>query len=193
MMMETFLMGKFKSLDRAFFLPKAWKGEATLDKPLPIGLGQTISQPSLVLKMTALLQVDKEHRVLEIGTGSGYQTALLSLVAKEVYTVERLSALQKEARERLEELGMANIQYQVADGTYGWPEKGPYDRIMFTAAGRRIPKALVAQLKPQGKMVLPVGEKGLQKLFLVEKSHGEVFITEHAYVRFVELVGEDGF
>lgn len=183
----------FLSLDRAYFLEEKQKTEAAFDYPLPIGYGQTISQPTLVLKMTEILDLKDSHRVLEIGTGSGYQTALLAKFSREVYTVERIEALSQRAKERLDGLGFQNISYKIGDGTYGWEEEAPYDRIMVTAAAIRLPKALGHQLAPGGKMVIPVGEKSMQRLFLVEKDkEGNLHMEAVEWVRFVSLVGEDG-
>lgn len=184
----------FLSLDRAYFLDESQYKEAAFDHPLPIGFGQTISQPTLVLKMTELLDLEKNHKVLEIGTGSGYQTAILAEFAKEVYTVERIEALSNKAKKRLNGLGFGNISYKIGDGTYGWQEEAPFDRIMVTAAAVRLPKALANQLAPGGKMVIPVGEETLQRLFLVEKDkEGYLHVESVEWVRFVSLIGEDGF
>lgn len=184
----------FLSLDRAYFLDESQHQEAAFDHPLPIGFGQTISQPTLVLKMTELLDLEKSPKVLEIGTGSGYQTAILAQFANEVYTVERIEELSHKAKKRLDGLGFKNIHYKIGDGTYGWEEKAPFDRIMVTAAAVRLPKALASQLAPGGKMVIPVGEEGLQRLFLVEKDkEGYLHVEAVEWVRFVSLVGEDGF
>ena len=184
----------FLSLDRAYFLDESQHKEAAFDHPLPIGFGQTISQPTLVLKMTELLDLEKSPKVLEIGTGSGYQTAILAQFANEVYTVERIEELSHKAKKRLDGLGFKNIHYKIGDGTYGWEEKAPFDRIMVTAAAVRLPKALANQLAPGGKMVIPVGEEGLQRLFLVEKDkEGYLHVEAVEWVCFVSLVGEDGF
>lgn len=184
----------FHFLDRAYFLDESQHKEAVLDHPLPIGFGQTISQPTLVLKMTELLGLEKSHKVLEIGTGSGYQTAFLAQFAKEVYTVERIEELSHKAQKRLDRLGFGNIHYKIGDGTYGWKEKAPFDRIIVTAAAVRLPKALASQLAPGGIMVIPVGEEALQRLFLVEKDEeGYIHVEAVEWVRFVSLVGEDGF
>ncbi|SDI15919.1 protein-L-isoaspartate(D-aspartate) O-methyltransferase [Proteiniclasticum ruminis] len=184
----------FHFLDRAYFLDESQHKEAVLDHPLPIGFGQTISQPTLVLKMTELLDLEKSHKVLEIGTGSGYQIAFLAQFAKEVYTVERIEELSHKAQKRLDGLGFKNIHYKIGDGTYGWKEEAPFDRIIVTAAAVRLPKALASQLAPGGKMVIPVGEEALQRLFLVEKDkEGYLHVEALEWVRFVSLVGEDGF
>ena len=184
----------FLSLDRAYFLDESQHKEAAFDHSLPIGFGQTISQPTLVLKMTELLDLEKSPKVLEIGTGSGYQTAMLAQFAKEVYTVERIEELSLKVKKRLDGLGFKNINYKVGDGTYGWKEEAPFDRIMVTAAAVRLPKALTSQLAPGGKMVIPVGEETLQRLFLVEKDkEGYLHVESVEWVRFVSLIGEDGF
>lgn len=180
----------YKELDRSYFI-KDHKQYAHLDRPLPIGHGQTISQPSLVLQMTILLDVTDEHRVLEIGTGSGYQSALLSKTAKKVYTVERIKEHYEKAQQRLKAAGYSNIEYKLGDGSLGWPEHAPYDRIMVTAAAKKLPDALVEQLAPGGKMVIPVGSDSLQELLLVTKdANGNISQKNLGYVRFVKLIGD---
>lgn len=146
----------FHELDRSYFMDE-YKQLSNLDTPFPIGHGQTISQPSLVLEMTILLDIPSEGRVLEIGTGSGYQTALLAKAAGRVYTIERIEELHLGARKKLSEAGYTNIEFKLGDGSLGWEESAPYDRIMVTASPRTIPPALIAQLAPNGKMVIPVG------------------------------------
>lgn len=184
----------FRSLDRSFFVGEEMKRHAHLDEPLPIGFGQTISQPSLVLEMTRLLSPEKDSRVLEIGTGSGFQTALLAKMSGRVYTVERVPQLQEQARQRLEALGFSNIAYKAGDGSLGWPENGPYDRIMVTAAAGRLPEELTGQLAPGGRMVIPVGPRDLQELLLITKDEeGRVHKETVGMVRFVELKGRYGW
>lgn len=181
----------FRSVDRSFFLEGEMKMYADLDEPLPIGFGQTISQPSLVLKMTQLLAPEKDSKVLEIGTGSGFQTAILAKVSAEVYTVERIGELMEKAKKRLESLGFTNIYYKVGDGSKGWPEYAPYDRIMETAAPRVLPEQLVEQLVNGGRMVIPVGPPHLQELQLITKTaEGDIQTKTAGWVRFVELKGE---
>lgn len=180
----------YEELDRSYFIEE-YKEHAHLDRPLPIGHGQTISQPSLVLEMTILLDVKDKHRVLEIGTGSGYQTALLSKAAGKVYTVERIQEHHESAQKRLGEAGYANIEYKLGDGSQGWAEHAPYDRIMVTAAARTLPQALVDQLAPEGKMIIPVGDEFMQELLLVQKTKdGELTKELLNYVRFVDLIGD---
>jgi protein-L-isoaspartate(D-aspartate) O-methyltransferase len=189
--MDEALLQFYTSLDRSLFLDTQYKGLAKLDRPLPIGLGQTISQPSLVLYMTEQLQLEKTHKVLEIGTGSGYQSAFLAEFCSELYTVELLSELQKQAKERLLGLGYQNIHYKVGDGSLGWAEYAPYDRIMVTAAPKRMPLQLIEQLAPGGIMILPVGPLGWQELIRVAKDErGEVHQSKLLDVAFVQLVGE---
>jgi protein-L-isoaspartate(D-aspartate) O-methyltransferase len=189
--MDEALLQFYTSLDRSLFLDTQYKDLAKLDRPLPIGLGQTISQPSLVLYMTEQLRLEKTHKVLEIGTGSGYQSAFLAEFCSELYTVELLSELQKQAKERLLGLGYQNIHYKVGDGSLGWAEHAPYDRIMVTAAPKRMPLQLIEQLAPGGIMILPVGPLGWQELIRVAKDErGEVHQSKLLDVAFVQLVGE---
>jgi len=156
----------FHSLDRSFFIDGDMKKYAMLDEPLPIGYGQTISQPSLVLEMTKLLEPEKENKVLEIGTGSGYQTALLAKMAAEVYTVEQIAELQDAAKKRLLALGFTNILFKVGDGCLGWQEHSPYDRIIVTAAAREVPDELVSQLKPGGRLSFQSARRNCKSLWL---------------------------
>ena len=152
------------------FVPPALVPHAYEDRPLPIGYGQTISQPYIVAKMTELLEPKKEHRALEVGTGSGYQAAVLSLLVDKVYTIEIIEPLGIAARERLAALGYKNVGVRVGDGYYGWPEQAPFDCIVVTAAANQIPPPLVEQLKPGGRMVIPVGNPfQTQTLVLVIK------------------------
>lgn len=180
----------FNTLDRSLFMDKN-KEMANVDSPFPIGYGQTISQPSLVLEMTQLLMPDKEMKTLEIGTGSGYQTALLSGFSKEVFTIERVPQLYIKAKTRLESLGYSNVHFKMDDGTMGWPEFSPFDRIIVTAAARFIPSSLTNQLAINGRMVIPVGGANFQELLLVTKDgNGEINTINKGYVRFVPLIGK---
>ncbi|SDW58496.1 protein-L-isoaspartate(D-aspartate) O-methyltransferase [Marinococcus luteus] len=177
----------FRAMDRSFYMDTD-KNLANWDQALSIGHGQTISQPSLVLKMTLELDVEPASRVLEVGTGSGYQTALLAAFAEQVYTVERILPLQERAQERLKEAGFTNINYRLGDGSKGWPEHAPYDRIMVTAAAKAVPESLVGQLAAPGKMMVPVGGRRGQELLLIEKnSQGELSSSVVEYVAFVPL------
>lgn len=180
----------YDELDRSYFMTE-YKEHSKQDTPFPIGYGQTISQPSLVLQMTLLLDIDKESKVLELGTGSGYQTALLSKAAKEVYTVERIEALFTGAKEKLESAGYCNIEFKLDDGNLGWAEHAPYDRIMVTAAASSLPELLIDQLAENGKMIIPVGSDEVQDLLLISKdSDGVVTKEVIEKVRFVRLVGD---
>lgn len=179
----------FKQLDRSYFMD-ILKEESRLDCAIPIGYGQTISQPSLVLFMTKALMIEKHHRILEIGTGSGYQTTFLAEFGEKVYTIERIEALYESAKDRLSRLGYTNIEFFLADGSYGLKEFAPYDRIMVTAAARKIPQEYLNQLAVGGRMIIPVGDYTVQKLLLVEKdSSGDITEKHLENVRFVPLVG----
>lgn len=186
---EKEIIAYFNRLDRKKFMENHQE-RAELDQPVSIGYGQTISQPSLVLKMTLALDLHPELRVLEIGTGSGYQTALLAAFSKAVYTVERMEPLHSKAKERLKAEGYSNIHYRLGDGSRGWPEHQPYDRIMVTASASLVPRELLEQLNVGGKMIIPVGDRGAQKLQFIEKDEdGQATSTTMADVSFVRLVG----
>src|SRR5690554_5284385 len=174
----------FRSVERSFFLEGEMKKYADLDEPLPIGFGQTISQPSLVLKMTKLLAPEKDSKVLEIGTGSGFQTAILAKMSAKVFTVEKIDELMEKAKKRLEALGFSNIYFKVGDGSKGWREYAPYDRIMVTAAARVLPEELVEQLANGGRMVIPIGPPlQLQELKLITKTDdGDIQIKTAGWV-----------
>lgn len=177
------------STPREQFVPQGERCFAFYNQPLPIGHGQTISQPYMVALMTDLLQLQPEHVVLEVGTGSGYQTAILSQLCRQVYTLEVLEALGKAAAERLKRLHYDNIVATTGNGYHGWPEHAPYDAIMVTAAATHIPPALIQQLKTGGRMVIPVGQPyGSQQLMLVEKNAQGTVETNHILeVAFVPL------
>ena len=182
----------FREVPRHRFVPDEWARYAYGDHPLPIGHGQTISQPYMVAKMTELVQPQQRDRVLEIGTGSGYQAAILSRLVAQVYTIEIVEPLALTARYRLAELGYSNVEVRVGDGYLGWPERAPFDSIVVTAGAQEIPLPLVEQLKPGGRMVIPVGPSGgTQTLFLITKgSRGprDFRAQEVMDVRFVPLV-----
>jgi protein-L-isoaspartate(D-aspartate) O-methyltransferase len=164
------------------------------DHPLPIGHGQTISQPYIVAWMTELLEVESGMKVLEIGTGSGYQAAILAEMAAEVYTVERVEDLYKAARRRMTRMGYANVRLKLDDGTLGWPEHSPFDRILVTAGGPELPEPLLEQLAAPGLMVAPVGHtRRNQMLMRVHKKNGEVIKESKGACAFVDLVGRYGW
>ncbi|KUG02469.1 protein-l-isoaspartate o-methyltransferase [hydrocarbon metagenome] len=184
----------FHKLDRSFFVDPEFKDLASRDHPLPIGFDQTISQPTLVLYMTMSLDLHPDCRVLEIGTGSGYQTAFLAEFASQVYTVERIPELAEKAKNRLLALGYNNISFHSGDGSLGWEEYAPYDRIMVTAAAAKIPDKLIQQLNPGGKMIIPIGPSNNQELFmLLKKENHQIEKTSLGDVRFVEFKGEYGW
>ena len=180
-------MGEVK---RHLFVPESLQARAYGDFPLPIGEGQTISQPYIVALMTDLVDVDETSSVLEIGTGSGYQAAVLARIAGKVYSVEIVPALHGRAAQRLKEAGLGNVELLLGDGWLGWPEKAPFDAIVVTAAPPEIPPALIDQLKPGGRLCIPVGRQGAtQKLIVVEKDDdGRLTQRDVLPVRFVPLV-----
>ena len=176
---------------RHALVPDDVKPFAYEDRPLPIGYGQTISQPYIVAIMTALLELEPAHRVLEVGTGSGYQAAVLAEISREVYSIEIIEALGKRARSDLAKLGYGRVNLRVGDGYHGWPEAAPFDAIIVTAAASHVPPPLLSQLKPGGRMIVPVGSRFVtQQLVLVEKdSGGRVSTRQILPVRFVPLTG----
>lgn len=173
------------------FVPELLRRYAYENRPLPIGQGQTISQPYIVGVMTELLEVGKTSNVLEVGTGSGYQAAILAHCVKQVYTIEIIPELAEESRERLKRLGYGNVEVRVGDGFYGWKEQAPFDAIIVTAAAAEIPQPLIEQLKPGGRMIIPVGRPHTtQYLTLVAKDQdGKVKTHELLPVAFVPLTG----
>ncbi|RUL89558.1 protein-L-isoaspartate(D-aspartate) O-methyltransferase [Tautonia sociabilis] len=176
------------------FVPPSQLAMAWEDRALPIGCDQTISQPYMVALMTQELGLSGRERVLEIGTGSGYQTAVLSRLAAEVYTVERHEPLSRAARERLEGvLGRENVRFRVGDGTLGWPEEAPFDRILVTAAAPDLPDALFEQLAEGGRIVVPIGSEEYQQLHVIERRLGEPVDRQSVACRFVPLVGKEGW
>jgi protein-L-isoaspartate(D-aspartate) O-methyltransferase len=178
-----------RGVPRHLFVPDALRADAYDDRPLPIGEGQTISQPSLVGQMTEQLELAGSERVLEIGTGSGYQAAILARLAREVYTIELLPELATRAGKRLRELGAGNVVVRAGDGYAGWPEKAPFDRVIVTAAPPEVPKALLDQLAEGGILVAPVGEQGAtQWLVKVRKKDGQLTREKLTPVRFVPMV-----
>jgi protein-L-isoaspartate(D-aspartate) O-methyltransferase len=178
------------SVPREKFVPKELRNSAYDDRPLPIGYGQTISQPFIVAFMTEQLQPKRSQRVLEIGTGSGYQAAVLSDLVAEVYTIEIVRPLAQRAETVLRELGYRNVQVKAGDGYKDWREHAPFDAIIVTAAPDHVPPPLVEQLKEGGRMVIPVGKSGSQKLYLLEKRGGQIRQTAVIAVKFVPLTRE---
>jgi protein-L-isoaspartate(D-aspartate) O-methyltransferase len=180
---------------REAFVPNEFHGLAYADQPLPIGEGQTISQPYIVAAMTEALGLRGGETVLEIGTGSGYAAAVLAHIARNVYTIERIPALAKRARDTLERLGYSGVQVREGDGTVGWPDAQPYDAIVVTAEGPRIPPSLRAQLKPGGCLVMPLSEGPLQQVLvrLIRSGKGGDKMEELCPVRFVPLIGAEGW
>jgi len=182
------VMEALASVPRHAFVPAEVQPFAYLNSPLPIGHGKTISQPFIVALMTDLLQVQSDSVVLEVGTGFGYQAAVLGQLAQQVYSVEIIEEIHEQARKRLARLGYVNIALRMGNGTLGWPDHAPYDRIMVTAAPDLIPPALLQQLKPGGRMVIPTGIPDQQQLLLVEKNaRGRIATREILPVRFSEL------
>ncbi|WOO40002.1 protein-L-isoaspartate(D-aspartate) O-methyltransferase [Rubellicoccus peritrichatus] len=179
-------------VDRNCFVPEKYASEAYADYPLPIGHGQTISQPSLVAYMTEELDLHEDSRVLEIGTGCGYQTALLSELCAEVYTIEFVPKLAKAAKERLDSLGYTNIHFRTGDGHIGWPEATPFDAIIATAAAKEVPEPLKEQLATGGRMVIPIGPpNGSQILYMLEKEEDDFRSRKLLDVRFVPMVKDE--
>lgn len=179
---------------RELFVPPLIRNHAYDDSPLPIGEGQTISQPYIVALMTSALKLKPHDIVLEIGTGSGYQAAVLSRIVQFVYTVERIPELVESAKKALEDLGYTNLEVKLDDGTLGWREKGPFDAIIVTAGAPAIPQALKEQLKVGGRLVIPVGEATEQRLVLLTRTSSDEW-TEKVleFVRFVPLIGDQGW
>lgn len=184
----------FGELDRSLFLDPELKHMAALDCPLPIGYEQTISQPTLVVLMTMALELDKSCRVLEIGTGSGYQSVFLAEFAGEVFSIERIEALSKAAQERLKELGYTNIRFKIGDGSEGWSEFAAYDRIIIAAGAGDVPRELLNQLKAGGIMLAPIGEAGHQELIVFKKDQNKNITRDSlGDVTFVEFKGKYGW
>lgn len=183
-----------RSIPRELFFPALDRRDAYADRAAPIGHGQTISQPYMVALMTERLDVQPNHRVLEIGTGSGYQTAILARLAGEVYTVERVKPLLDAAFDRLLGMGIRNVHYRFGDGTTGWPEAAPFDRILITAGAPAVPrKLLLGQLKEGGIAVLPVGPHEEQMLVEIRRQGDQLRLTDVCSCVFVKLIGQEGW
>lgn len=187
------LLAAFESVPRHLFVPEEYRYSAYDDSPLPIGFSQTISQPYIVALMTDLLKLKGDERVLEIGTGSGYQAAILGMMAKEVHTVEYLPELATASAKLLKELGFDNIHVHVGDGSLGWPEAAPYNGILVAAAAPQAPNTLLDQLTEGGRLILPVGGRGKQNLEVWEKVEDEYINNIETAVAFVPLRGEEGW
>lgn len=187
------LLAAFESIPRHLFVPEEYRSEAYDDSPLPIGLSQTISQPYIVALMTDLLKLKGDERVLEIGTGSGYQAAILGMLANEVHTVEYLPELAARADKLLKEMGLDNVHVHIGDGSLGWPEAAPYNGILVAAAAPKAPETLLSQLAEGGRLILPVGGRGMQNLEVWEKVGDEYTSKIETAVAFVPLRGEEGW
>ena len=179
-----------RRVPRHLFVDEALRERAYGDHPLPIGEGQTISQPFIVGRMTELLRLTGTEKVLEIGTGCGYQAAVLAELAARVCTVERLPRLAARARQTIETLGYSNVWVRTANGTFGWPDEAPFDRILVAAGGPAVPPPLFEQLGEGGRMVMPVGSADSQKLSVIEKVRGTMRVTEDSGCVFVKLIGK---
>ncbi len=187
------LLNAIRQVPRHIFVPQESRDQAYMDGPLSIGCGQTISQPYIVALMTSLLALEGNENVLEVGTGSGYQAAILAHLAATVHTVERIDTLANRARESLNSLGLTNVHVHLGDGTTGWPENAPYQGILVTAAAPAPPKPLLDQLAPGGKLVIPVGGPGHQQLVVWQPSGAGFTSEEIIPVAFVPLRGEHGW
>jgi protein-L-isoaspartate(D-aspartate) O-methyltransferase len=181
------VLGAMAKVPREEFVTPESRAESYEDGPLPIGYGQTISQPYIVAFMTEQLRPKPTDRVLEVGTGSGYQAAILAELVSDVYSIEIVEALAKNAEATLQRLGYKNVHVKIGDGYKGWPEEGPFDAIMVTCAPDKVPQPLVDQLKDSGRMVIPVGERFAQQLYLLEKKNGQLKQSATLPVRFVPM------
>jgi protein-L-isoaspartate(D-aspartate) O-methyltransferase len=187
------VLDAMRRVPRHLFVDKWIRDNAYDDMALPIGEGQTISQPYMVAIMTEVLELAGDEKVLEIGTGSGYQAAILAELAKEVYTIERIAFLMEKAKERFVALGYGNIHLKTGDGTLGWPEEAPFDRITITAASPKIPEPLMDQLAMDGILVVPVGSRHSQQLLKIRKTKQGITEEYHTPCVFVPLIGEHGW
>jgi protein-L-isoaspartate(D-aspartate) O-methyltransferase len=187
------VLSAMREIPRHLFVPEPYRSAAYQDSPLPIGQGQTISQPYIVAKMTELLAVSPEDTVLEIGTGSGYQAAILGKLAREVITLERIPEVAEMAMKNLESLGISNVRVVVTDGTEGYPKKAPYNAILVTASTPEVPRPLMDQLADGGRLVAPVGSRDLQELVRLVRKGGDFIRESYGGVVFVPLLGKYGW
>ena len=188
------VLAAMRTIPRDRFVPEDQKAQAYADKALPIGHGQTISQPYMVAIMTQRLEVQPEHKVLEIGTGSGYQAAVLAQLVKEVCTIERLKPLLDDAFHRLSDLGIRNVKFKLGDGTAGWPEQAPFDRILIAAGAPEMPRELLlSHLKDGGLAMIPIGPREEQTLLGVRRRANELLTEEILPCKFVPLIGKEGW
>ena len=188
------VLGAMQEIARHIFVEEAMAAQAYGDGSLPIGEKQTISQPYIVARMTQMLELTGREKVLELGTGSGYQAAVLATLADRVYTVERIRPLALRARKALDSLGLLNVNLRIGDGTDGWAEEAPFDAILVTAGAPYVPQCLVDQLSPGGRLVIPVGDRSNQQLVLVVNGlDGEIVRQESDGCRFVRLIGKNGW
>jgi len=181
-----------QKVERHLFVPSQFRHLAYSDSPLPIGFGQTISQPYIVGVMTQLLDINSKSKVLEIGTGSGYQAAILGEICKEVYSIEIVEGLALKAKSTIESLNYDNLFLKWGDGYIGWEEHAPYDAIIVTCSPRKIPQALIDQLVEGGSLVIPIGDKNIKSLVLLKKIDGELVRRDVVPVRFVPMIDEKG-
>lgn len=182
-----------RAIPRHLFVPEHMRSQAYGDHALPIGAKQTISQPYVVARMTELLKVEGGHSVLEVGTGSGYQTAILSKLARRVFSLERISDLAHDAIDRMRQLGLENVKIQTFDGTVGWSDMAPFDRILVTAGAPKAPQPLIDQLRPGGRLLIPEGGRHQQRLVVYRKLRQGVRRSEGEAVMFVPLLGRHGW
>ncbi len=187
------VLDAFSKIPREKFVPEYLKNNAYDDAPLPIGEGQTISQPYIVARMLELIEPERNDKILEIGTGSGYQTALLAEICSMVVTIEKIKTLYLEAKKRLEEMKFTNIIFVYGDGTVGYSELAPYDKIIVSAGAPKVPQTLFNQLKEGGILVLPVGDRFFQNLIRVKKINGKMYQEECEGCSFVPLLGKEGW
>lgn len=190
---DSRVLQAMRTVPRERFIPPSQRDAAYYDGALPIGEGQTISQPFVVAHMTEALRLEGAEKVLEIGTGSGYQTAILSLIVREVYTIERLGWLSEQAQKTLSALDRWNIFFRIGDGSLGWPEAAPFDAILVACAAPHVPPPLIEQLADRGRMVVPVGPRGYQDLVLVRRYGADIVQERLSPVAFVPLIGEHGW